>query len=254
MIIYDNNILRLSGLGALGVWTENLANIYKQQMLEGKRENCIATTPEAAKQNAINLLRRYNSTFAKWDELEKVHTKALQERESLRAEINRLRNSGQSSAANSYESLFKAAELNEEMRYKDLKKLTEELTDLEIYMYIMYENYNQLIGKTQSYQEYLDFQRKFISPEKGFSPNDYDLWISSLQDDIKTEDEKVEQQKRAEEKKKKEEQEEFNKRYLQTATNEEEETNFGKIAALAAALGLGILIFKGSKKKKKSKR
>lgn len=250
MIIYDNNILRLSGLGALGVWTENLANIYKQQMLEGKRENCIATTPAAAKENAINLLRRYNSTFAKWDELEKVHTKALQERESLRAEINRLRNSGQSSAANSYESLFKAAELNEEMRYKDLKKLTEELTDLEIYMYIIYENYNQLIGKTVSYQ---DYKRNFISTEKGFTQNDFDRWISSLQDDIKTEDEKVEQQKRAEEKKKKEEQEEFNKEYLQTATNEEE-TNFGKIAALAAALGLGILIFKGSKKKKKSKR
>lgn len=250
MIIYDNNILRLSGLGALGVWTENLANIYKQEMLEGKRENCVATTPAAAKENAINLLRRYNATSAKWNKLEKEQTKALQERESLRAEINRLRNSGQSSAANSYESLFKAAELNEEMRYKDLQKVTEELTDLEIYMYIIYENYNQLIGKTVSYQ---DYKRNFISPEKGFTENDFDKWISSLQDDIKTEDKKVEQQKRAEQEKIKEEQAKFNKEYLQKAKNEEEETKFGKIAALAA-LGLGILLFKGSKKKKKSKR
>lgn len=238
MIIYDYDTKKTLG---------NLAqeNDLLDEMARGLRENVITDDLDKAVAYLKKYYYEYERLKALYDDAFKSQGTLLSEYNSLLEYVKQLRYQQKTAEADKYEAMLQNAKNALDRKNNELDKRREEYTTNKLIVFIIGRRIDKLIGASTPVSEfdmldqYLDYAKNGVSgsKEKG----------------VEVERKEEEEAAAAAKKKYLEEQEKFNKEYLQTATNEEE-TNFGKIAALAAALGLGILLFKGSKKKKKSKR
>lgn len=241
MIINDSSILGLTRSDSRITWTgiSKRAEKILDEMAKGLRENLITDDLKLAKQYLAKWKRIDDDLYSKFNAANQVHAQDLRSEESLRQSIKDLRAAGQTYQANNLENMLKAQQLQTEMHYKEFQQYVDPVAEANAYI--------EILGRQVDDLEIAAGNEKIkISENEAENQARYNE-IADKQID-KEEREEIEA-KTAEEKK---EQEEINKiqdEFWEEARNEKK-IPWGKIAFGVGLVGLGLLLFSGSKSKK----